>query len=301
MGKLGLEGQVALISGSGQGLGEAYAQCIASCGATVIINDIGVDSDAVPLASKVEKSIRSHGGNAYANFDSVASKEGVSSLVNNVMERFGKIDILIHNAGILRNNSFIDMTDREWNEVLDVHFQGAYFLTKAVYPLMVNQEYGRIVLVTSSAGLFGIPNQANYGAAKMGVIGLAQVLKTEIGTRNICCNLISPLAATNQTVQAIGPELRPAIKPEFVAPMVAYLCSPECRQSGNIYVAGGGYFSRIGLYEGKGIYIEPENIDVENIAERINEISDLSHATYISSTVQAGKRILKRAFLSKEK
>lgn len=296
MDKILFNDQVAVITGAGQGLGKSYAELLASRGACVIINDYANGTDGKPLAEEVADAINLSGGRAIASTDDIAHRAGAENLCKTTCERFGKIDIFIHNAGLLINKPFFEMEGDDWTRVLDVHLNGAYYLLKQVLPVMVENDYGRIVMITSSVGMFGIGSHVNYGAAKMGVIGLVQTLKTEIEHLNIKCNLVSPLAATSQTSQAIDESLHDIYRPESVAPIVAYLCSSLCTSHGYIYVAGGGYFSRIGIYEGNGVYIEPERLSIEAVAARINDISDMSASVHVSSINQAAKKLFKSIY-----
>lgn len=287
-------GQVAIITGSGQGLGKAYAQLLAQKGATVIINDIAKDEDGVWLADKTAEEIKQAGGRAVPNYDSVADKEGVLNLIHEAIHNYGRIDILIHNAGRLITKPLLEMDDNDWYSILDVHLNGAYHLTRNILPYMMKQKYGRIVMVTSSVGMFGLYGQLSYAAAKMGVVGLMQTLKTETQGFDINCNIVSPFAVTSQTMNAISTELHGEFQPSFVAPVVTYLCSSACNRNGSIFVTGGGYISTIGMYEGKGIYANKDILSTEYIAEKIDEITDLSESKLISSMKQAAKKLFKK-------
>lgn len=293
MGNIDFSGQVAIITGAGQGLGKSYAELLASRGAKVIVNDIAYSEDKSIAQSTAEKIIKS-GGEAVADINNISSSEGVEKLVRFALDKYDKIDILIHNAGFLINKPFTEMSNTEWNSVMDVHLNSGFNLLKSICPIMEKNSYGRVLFITSTAGLLGIPNQISYAAAKMGVVGLINAVKTELEGKDIQLNVLSPLASTNQTSYAINPSLKQFLKPELVAPMAVYLCSSACKQSGSIYVAGGGYFSRMALFEGKGLYLEADEVQIEMIAENIDKISDLSQSKHISSTLQAAKRILKR-------
>lgn len=286
-------GKVAVITGSARGLGREYVKILAAKGASVVINDIAVDSVGTYLADRFAEEITGSGGCALVNHDNIATKDGAASLVKAAVEKFGKVDVFVHNAGIVRDMPFVDMKDEDWYGVLDVHLNGAYHLLKNIVPLMIENNYGRIVLVTSSVGMYGLKNHLAYGAAKMGVFGLAKSLKSELEGYNIKCNLLSPLASTGQTQYAISGDIYEDFKPDRVAPMVGYICSDRCSENGRIFVASAGYFSMTGFFEGKGIYIPFEELTVESISEKIPEICDLSNPVYIASTNQAGKKLFR--------
>ncbi len=253
------DGQVAIVTGAGGGLGRIYALELARRGAKVVVNDLGGSPDgsgasSSPAESVVQEIIQ-FGGTAIPNFDSVASPQGAQNLVDTTMQAFGRIDILINNAGILRDKSFTKMSPDMWHAVLDVHLNGAFYVTHPVFQIMRQQGYGRIVFTTSAAGLFGNFGQANYAAAKMGILGLMNTLKIEGEKYNIKLNTVAPLAATRLTQDVLPNDLLDQLKPEFVAPLVLYLCSDKCTQSGLILNAGMGYYGRAAIVSGDGIWI----------------------------------------------
>lgn len=285
--------KIALITGSGQGLGKAYAKELALHGAAVIINDIARTEDGLPMAEKTAEEIRKNGGNAYADMSTIHTEEGVSALVDRIIKQFGRIDIFIHNAGIFIEEHFMDIQYENWKKHFDTHLQGAFFLLKKICPIMCGFDYGRIVFITSTAGLFGIPGQIAYGTSKMALLGLAKGLSAEFTGKNIICNVVSPLAATNMTKKALHESLWERLSPEEVAPIVAFLCSEKCVKGGNIYVAGGGYFSAMGFVEGKGVHFNKGIADADKIYENFHAISSLEDADTVNSAKQAGKRILR--------
>ncbi len=294
MEQVSFDGQVAIVTGAGQGLGKSYAKLLALKGAKIVINDIAVDAENNLVSVKVADEINALGGIAIPNHDSVSTIEGVINLKNTALRHFGKIDILVHNAGILTSKSLNEIDETDWGNILDVHLNGAFYLVKEICPVMISNEYGRIVLITSSAGMFGLSNHISYSAAKMGVLGLGLSLNEETKDKNVLCNLISPLAGTNQTSNALNKNMFDMFQPDLVAPMTVYLCSEDCRSGGNVYVAGGGYFSRIGFFEGDGIFMERDNISVEMIAKNIEKIRCLDNAVHIASLKSAAKKLLKR-------
>ncbi|MCQ1531114.1 SDR family NAD(P)-dependent oxidoreductase [Lutispora saccharofermentans] len=294
MGQISFQGQVAIVTGAGQGLGKSYAKLMASRGAKVIINDIAKDAENNPISVKVAEEINALGGIAVANHDSISTMDGAASLKNAALKHFGKIDILVHNAGILISKPLNETDELDWIRVSEVHLNGAFYLIKEICPVMVRNNYGRIVLITSSTGMFGLSNHIIYSAAKMGVFGLALSLNEEMKDKNILCNLISPLAGTNQTSSALNGNMFDMFEPELVAPMTVYLCSSECTSGGTVYVAGGGYFSRIGLFEGDGVFIGNDSISIEEIANSIKDITSLDGAVHIASMKSAAKKLLKK-------
>jgi NAD(P)-dependent dehydrogenase (short-subunit alcohol dehydrogenase family)/putative sterol carrier protein len=256
MGGIRFDGQLAIVTGAGGGLGRVYAIELAKRGAQVVVNDLGGASDGSGASNRpadaVVQEIVEAGGEAVANYDSVATVEGGECIVQAALDRFGAVDILVNNAGILRDKSFPKMTPQMWDAVLAVHLQGAYNVTRPAFIAMRQRKYGRIVMTTSAAGLFGNFGQANYGAAKMGLVGLMNTLKLEGAKYDVKVNTVAPIAATRLTQGILPPDLSDQLKPEFVAPLVLYLCSEQCAESGLILNAGGGFFSRAAVVSGPG-------------------------------------------------
>jgi len=250
------DGRVAIVTGAGAGLGRTYALDLARRGAKVVVNDLGGARDgsgtgsATP-ADKVADEIKAAGGQAVPSYDNVATPEGGEGIVKTAVDAFGKVDILVNNAGILRDKSFLKMEPENWDAVVAVHLRGAYCVTKPAFAIMRENKYGRIVMTTSTSGLFGNFGQTNYGAAKTGVVGLMNVLQLEGAKYNIKVNTIAPTAASRLTEDVMPPEMFEKVKPEFVTPIVTYLCSEKCTESGNIYFAGMGAFSRVAIVSGK--------------------------------------------------
>jgi 3-hydroxy-3-methylglutaryl CoA synthase/NAD(P)-dependent dehydrogenase (short-subunit alcohol dehydrogenase family)/putative sterol carrier protein len=241
--------RVAIVTGAGRGLGRVYALELAKRGAKVVVNDLGGPRDgsgsgSASPADAVVQEITDAGGTAIANYDSVASLEGGQAIVRAALDHFGKLDILINNAGILRDKSFAKMAPDMWDAVLAVHLQGAFNVTQPAFQAMRENGYGRIVMTTSAAGLFGNFGQTNYSAAKMGLVGLMNTLKLEGEKYAIKVNTVAPLAVTRLTEDIMPPDFLERLRPEFVAPLVLYLCSEQCADSGSIINAGGGFFSR---------------------------------------------------------
>ncbi len=288
------DGRVAIITGAGGGLGRTYALMLAERGASVIVNDLGGAADGTgsssSMADEVVKEITEAGGNAVANYDSVATPEGGEAIVQTAIDNFGKVDVVINNAGILRDKSFVKMSAEELEIVLDVHLKGAFFVSQPAFRIMKKNGYGRFVFTTSAAGIYGGFGQANYGAAKMGLVGLSNVLAVEGKKSNIRSNVISPLALSRLNEDITTSALAEHISPECVMPLVTYLASEACEQTHEIYSVGGGRFARIflglapGYFAGKGAKISAEEIQA-NI-EQIRNPEGYTIATKISDEMK---------------
>ncbi len=288
---ISFDDKVAVITGAGNGLGRSYALFLASRGASVLVNDSGTAIDGHGrtrrAAQQVVEEIRSHGGRAAANFDSVAEPEGASRMVQDAVDHFGTVDILINNAGILKDKSFIKMSQEDFDDVVKVHLLGTVYVTRAAFAVMKARTYGRIVMTTSVAGLFGNFGQTNYSAAKMGVVGFMNTLKLEGRKYNIIVNTVAPLAATRMAISTgvFPTQIVPFLKPELVTPVVAYLCSEACGTSGAVIAAGGGYFANVRMVEGPGVRFDPKTeITPETIAENYGAILDMRGAAGFEST-----------------
>ena len=248
--------KVAIVTGAGGGLGKQHALEFARRGAKVVVNDLGgaVDGSggASDAANAVVEEIKAEGGEAMANGSSVADKEGVSKMVADTMEKWGRIDILVNNAGILKDKSFHKITTEEFDQVMDVHFQGSFYVSHAVYPIMREQNFGRIIFTTSSGGLCGNFGQANYGAAKMGMIGLMNCLKIEGQKYNVFSSAVAPIAYSRMTDSLFPEGIGERFMPEYVTPAVIYLASNES-QNGAIIGAGAGVFTRFRILETMGL------------------------------------------------
>ncbi|MDD5169349.1 MAG: SDR family NAD(P)-dependent oxidoreductase [Syntrophales bacterium] len=271
--------RVAIVTGAGAGLGRSYALELAARGAKVVVNDPGLLPDGSSRALKVVEEIQQHGGCAIANCDSVADRYAAGKIVATAMDHFGRLDILINNAGILRDKSFLKMPLDDFEEVLKVHLLGAVYLTKSAFPIMQGAKYGRILLTTSTAGLYGNFGQTNYAAAKLGLVGFMNALKLEGAKYDITVNTVAPIAATGMAGGTFPQEISDMIKPELVAAMALYLVSDQCRVTGRILSAGGGYYSSLQMSEGRGVRFEARTaVTVEQIAERFPEIISMKEA-----------------------
>jgi NAD(P)-dependent dehydrogenase (short-subunit alcohol dehydrogenase family) len=273
MSDVGFEGRVAIITGAGGGLGREHALLLASRGAQVVVNDLGgaVDgtgSSAGP-AQKVVEEIEALGGAAVVDGNSVATTEGAEAMVKTALDAFGRIDIVINNAGILRDKSFKNMTPDLWDPVIAVHLTGAYNVSRAAWPHFCEQSYGRIVSTSSAAGIFGNFGQANYGAAKMGIVGLTRVWAQEGVKYNIRANAIAPVARTRMTEDILGP-LVEKVDPALVSPVAAYLASEDCQVTGEVYSVGAGRVSRIFIAEAPGYF--KKDLTVEDVRDNWDTI-----------------------------
>jgi NAD(P)-dependent dehydrogenase (short-subunit alcohol dehydrogenase family) len=277
MADLGFDGKVAIITGAGGGLGRSHALELAKRGALIVVNDLGGSMDGTggseTAAQKVVDEIKAAGGEAVANYDSVATPEGGANIVKTAMDSFSRIDIIINNAGILRDASFKNMTPDQLNPVLDVHLRGAFYVTQPAWSIMRDQGYGRIVNTSSGAGVFGNFGQTNYGAAKMGLVGFTRVLAVEGAKSNIKANAIAPVAKTRMTEELLGP-VADKLGPEFVTPVVTYLAHESCPVSGEVYSVGGGRVARvfIGVTEG---FVDHE-LSPESVRDHFDQIRDES-------------------------
>jgi NAD(P)-dependent dehydrogenase (short-subunit alcohol dehydrogenase family) len=270
---LTFDGRVAVITGAGGGLGRCHALELARRGASIVVNDLGGSVDgtggSATAAEAVVAEIEAAGGTAVANADSIATPEGGEAVIQSALDAFGKVDIIINNAGILRDTSFKNMTADKVDPVLDVHLRGAFNVTRPAWQLMRDQGYGRIITTSSGAGLFGNFGQANYGAAKMGLVGLTRVLAVEGAKSNIHANAIAPIALTRMTEEILGDQAS-KLAPEQISPLVAYLTHESCERNGNIYSVGGGRVARVFLGVTPGI-VDPE-LTAESIAASIDRI-----------------------------
>jgi NAD(P)-dependent dehydrogenase (short-subunit alcohol dehydrogenase family) len=261
MSDIRFDGKVALITGAGGGLGKTYALELAKRGAKIVVNDLGGKADgtgaSASMADAVVKEVEQLGSLAVANHDSVATPEGGKAMVQAAIDNFGRIDIVINNAGILRDKTFAKLEPADLEIVLDVHLKGAFYVTQPAFAKMKEQNYGRIVFTASAAGVLGNFGQSNYGAAKMGLVGLMNVLALEGAKNNIKCNTIAPIAKTRLTENLLGP-MADTLDPECVTPLVTYLVSEQCDLTHNVFSVGGGRFARMfvgltpGWFAGKG-------------------------------------------------
>lgn len=254
--ELRFDGRVAVVTGAGGGLGRAYALLLAARGASVVVNDLGGgmhgDGAGTTAADRVVDEITTAGGEAVASYDSVEDGERI---VQAALDAFGRIDIVINNAGILRDTSFHKMTEADWERIYRVHQYGGFKVTHAAWPYLRDQGYGRVIMTSSAAGLYGNFGQANYGSAKLGLLGLANSLAVEGQKRNVLVNTIAPLAGSRLTETILPPELVAALKPEYVAPLVAYLCHESSMTTGEVFEVGAGWAARVRWQRAKGLFL----------------------------------------------
>ena len=274
------DGRVAIVTGAGGGLGRCHALELAKRGCKVVVNDLGGAMDGTGGSSEAAEGvvgeIKAAGGEAIANGGSVSDRAGAQSMVDDAMAAWGRVDIVINNAGILRDKSFAKMELDDFQTVLDVHLMGSVNVTRAAWPIMREQNYGRVVVTTSPTGLYGNFGQANYGAAKLGLVGLMNTLKIEGVRNNIHTNTIAPVAATRMTENLMTGDALKALAPELVTPAVIYLCSEEA-PNGVVLQAQGGQFSVACIVENAGVNLGLE-ATAEDIGEQFERIADLAGA-----------------------
>ena len=278
-------GKVVIVTGAGGGLGRCHALEFARRGAKVVVNDLGgaVDGSggSSEAADKVVEEIKAAGGEAISNGSSVTDDAGVANMVQQTMDAYGRIDVLVNNAGVLRDKSFAKMEIADFDFVVDVHLFGTMKPTKAVWPIMKEQGYGRIMVTSSSSGLYGNFGQSNYGAAKLGVVGFINTLKLEGQKDNIHINALAPVAWTRMTSNLMPPEMEEALAPEQVTPAVVFMCSEQA-PTGKIICAGAGAYAAAQIVETRGMYLgtAPTAEDVADNWEQISKLDDQAEALF---------------------
>lgn len=278
MSNIDLDGRVAVVTGAGGGLGREHAKLLASRGASVVVNDLGGnragEGAGEEMADTVVNEITAAGGEAVANYASVADVDGAASIVQDALDAFGRIDVVVNNAGILRDVTFAKLTPEALDVVLKVHLYGSFHVTMAAWPHLKEQGYGRIVNTTSGSGLYGNFGQSNYSAAKLGITGLTRTLAHEGRRYGINANVIAPVAASRMTEDIMPEQLLELLQPENVSGLVTYLCSEACTTTGEIFSVGGGYIARVAILEGAGVAFD-HTPTPEEVADRFDEIRDL--------------------------
>ncbi len=272
---LGFDGKVAIITGAGGGLGRQHALLMASRGALVVVNDLGGAVDGTGsdkgAADKVVDEIKALGGEAVADSTSVATAEGGEAIVQSALDAFGTVDIVINNAGILRDKAFHNMDESLVDPVFDVHLKGAFNVTGPAFRVMREKGYGRIISTSSAAGIFGNFGQANYGAAKMGLVGFTRVLAVEGARFNIAANAIAPIALTRMTEDLLG-DLGQKLQPDYVAPLVTFLAHESCDATGRVFSVGGGRVAEVFIGECQGF--TDANLSPESVRDNWSTICD---------------------------
>ena len=278
MSDIRFDDRVIIVTGAGSGLGKSHALEFARRGGKVVVNDLGGSVDGTgsgaAAADLVVKEIEQAGGTAVPNYESVSTPEGGEAIVQAALDNFGRVDVVINNAGILRDRSLVKMSPEEWDAVLDVHLRGAYCVSRPALRAMKENNYGRFVFTASAAGVFGNFGQGNYGAAKMGLVGLSNVVSQEGLKNNIKSNVIAPIALTRMTT-GIMDNLGLKLDPEYVTSMVVYLASEECEQTHEIYSVGAGRYARIfvGLCPGWADS-DGDHVSAEEVRDHLDQIRD---------------------------
>ena len=272
---MSLEDRVVIVTGAGGGIGRQHALLLARYGAKVVVNDLGGDVHGegvtTSAADRVVEEIERAGGRAVASYDSVSTQEGGAAITQVALDAFGRVDAVVHNAGILRDRSFAKLSQEELDAVLDVHLKGGFNVTQPAFRVMKEQGFGRIVLTSSASGLLGNYGQSNYGAAKMGLVGLMHVLAIEGRKHGILANVVAPNALTRMTEDLLG-DLAEALDPALVSPMVAFLCSERCEITHEIFSVGGGRIARVFVGVAPGWYGGPTPVELDDIEANLDRI-----------------------------
>jgi NAD(P)-dependent dehydrogenase (short-subunit alcohol dehydrogenase family) len=296
------DNQVAIVTGAGNGLGKCHALELARLGAKVVVNDFGGARDgsggSSEAAEQVVAEIQAAGGEAIANGADVSSPEQVDDMVKQALDTWGRVDVLINNAGILRDKSFVKMTQDDWDKVIAVHLTGSEICTRAVWPIMREQGYGRIVMTTSTSGLYGNFGQANYGAAKMAVAGLMNTLCIEGEKYDIKVNCIAPTAATRMTEDLMPSEVLAMLEPKEITPAVLFLCSNKA-PTHRILLAGAGCYAMVRLMESEGVYLDEDERNVDGVAAHFEQIGNMDNAREILAGGDHVTKILTKAAQAK--
>ncbi|MCB0219927.1 MAG: SDR family oxidoreductase [Chrysiogenetes bacterium] len=278
MGEIRYDDRVAIVTGAGGGLGREHALFLASRGAKVVVNDLGGSfkgegADQTP-AQKVVDEIKAAGGQAVANYDSVATIDGGKNIVRTALDEWGRVDIVINNAGILRDVSFHKMSEADWDSIFAVHVKGAFCVTQAAWTHMKEAGYGRVVVTSSGAGLWGNFGQVNYGGAKLALVGMMNSMRVEGAKSNIKVNAIAPIAKSRMTETVMPPPMLAKFDPAIIAKMVGYLVSEECELSGSIIEGGGGFFTKVWLEQHPGTFIDPAELTPETFRDKVLPVID---------------------------
>lgn len=289
-----LDDKVVIVTGAGGGLGRAHALLFARHGARVVVNDLGGSTHgegaSASAADRVVAQIREEGGTAVANHDSVTDGQRI---VKQALDSFGRVDVVINNAGILRDKTFHKMEDSDWEQVYQVHLEGAYKVTRAAWPHLREQNWGRVIFTASTSGIYGNFGQANYGAAKLGLYGLTRTLAIEGRKNGILVNAIAPTGGTRMTEGLIPPQVFEQLKPELVSPLVVYLGSDDCQDSGGLYEVGGGWVGKVRWERSLGVGFDPrEGFSPDDIAANWQQIGNFDNAVHPQDSLQALQQMM---------
>jgi len=288
------EDKVVIVTGAGGGLGRAHALLFARHGARVVVNDLGGSTHGeganASAADRVVAQIREAGGTAIASHESVTDGD---KIVQQALDSFGRVDVLVNNAGILRDKSFHKMDDSDWDQVYQVHVQGAYKLTHAAWPHLREQNFGRVIFTSSTSGIYGNFGQANYAMAKLGLYGLTRTLALEGRRNNILVNAIAPTGGTRMTEGLMPPEVFALLKPELVSPLVVYLGSEQCQDTGGLYEVGGGWVGKVRWERSLGVGFDPQQgMSVEDIANEWANIGNFDNAVHPADNIEALREMM---------
>ena len=288
------EDKVVIVTGAGGGLGRAHALLFARHGAKVLVNDLGGSAQGEGASSSaadlVVEQIRQAGGTAVANHDSVTEGE---KIVQHALEAFGRVDVVVNNAGILRDKSFHKMEDADWDLVYRVHVEGAYKVTRAAWPHMREQGYGRVIFTASTSGIYGNFGQSNYGMAKLGLYGLTRTLALEGRKNNILVNAIAPTGGTRMTEGLIPPQIFEQLKPELVSPLVVYLASEQCQETSGLFEVGGGWMGKVRWERSLGMGFDPNaDFDAEDVAANWQQICNFENAAHPADNLEALREMM---------
>lgn len=288
------EDKVVIVTGAGGGLGRAHALLFAKHGARVVVNDLGGSTQGeganASAADRVVAEIREAGGTAVANHDSVTDGE---KIVQHALDAFGRIDVVVNNAGILRDKTFHKMEDADWDLVYKVHVEGAYKVTRAAWPHLREQAYGRVIFTASTSGIYGNFGQSNYGMAKLGLYGLTRTLAIEGRKSNILVNAIAPTGGTRMTEGLIPPQVFEQLKPELVSPLVVYLGSEACEETSGLFEVGGGWIGKVRWERSNGAGFDPRaGFSPDDVADCWARICDFDGASHPADNLQALEAML---------
>ena len=285
--QLRYDNRVVLVTGAGVGLGKAYAIFFAKRGAKVVVNDLGTSHTGSgasgQVADQVVQEIKSLGGHAVSDYN---SGELGDKVVKTAIDNYGRIDIIINNAGILRDKAFKNMNQQDWDLIMKIHLTAVFSVTKAAYPYMLQQKYGRIINVSSPSGLYGSFGQVNYSCAKAGILGFTSALSKECQKHNILANVICPLAATRMTETVFTKDILDTLKVDYIVPLVAYLCHESSSETGGIYEVGGRWIAKVRWNRSEG-HIFNSKFEVEDVKANFNKIVDFSKSCFPEDNMSA--------------